>query len=179
MIFSELQAGAKLVIGIAIFTFIVGSITAVYFWHRSKVNTAVATAVDKIRLEQALQNLKLKERETEATWELDKNILTIRKAKDEQIKVASAKYNSLLEWVRRQPSSTGSPSVSADNPGVAESRPEDHLAILYRQNAVDLAEYAKDAEAVRLELLACYSSYDAVKAAQDDYKKNNAKAKAK
>jgi len=48
MIFSELQAGAKLVIGIAIFTFIVGSITAVYFWHRSKVNTAVATAVDKM-----------------------------------------------------------------------------------------------------------------------------------
>ena len=171
--FKALKDGMQLAIILGLIATFIGLTSGVYFWYRGKVNTAVKVAVTGLQLDIAKQSMKLQDRATEATWKLEENVLTLRKKKDAEIQIANAKYNTLAQWVRAQPASAGSNNSSANGASTTESAGRDSIGILYRQNASDLAEYAKDAETLRQELLACYSQYDLVKTDMDKFKKNN------
>ena len=171
--FKALTNGVQLAIILGFLAGFIGLTSGAYFWYRGKINTAVKVAVTGVQLDIAKQSMKLQERATEATWKLEENVLVLRNKKDAEIKLANTKYDSLAKWVRDQPKSSGNNNSVPGSASTTESAGRDSIGILYRQNASDLAEYAKDAETLRQELLACYSQYDLVKTDMDAFKKNN------
>jgi len=179
--FGELKSGVQLAIilgGILLFSTLS---TGAYFWYKSKINTAVKVAVTSLELEYAKQNLKIKDRAVEATWELEKNVLTLRKERDESIKNADTKYSNLVKWINTNrvrntdQASSGSNVSVANSTGTTEVRPEDYFGILYRQDAINLATFANEAETVRINLLACYNQYDLVRDSLIKFKQDNSK----
>ena len=171
--FSALKDGTQLAIIIAAFVGFVGLVSGGYFWYKGKINTAVKVAVTKVQLDLALQAMKLQDRATEATWKLEENVLTLRKKKDAELKIAITKYDTMAKWVRDLPKSTANPVSSPRGANPAENTGADVVGFLHRQDAGDLTKYAKDAETIRLELQACYEQYDFVKTDLDQFRKNN------
>lgn len=171
--FKTLSDGFQLAILLALFASFIGLSTGVYVWYKGKINTAVTVAVTKVQLDLAKQGMKLQDRAAEASWKLQDNVLIIRKQKDAEIQNLNTQYNTLLKWVRDQPKSTGDSSSISDSTRTAEVAGEDSLGVVSRQDAINLAEYAKDAETIRLEVQACYKQYDALKIALEQFKRQN------
>jgi len=172
--FGEINETAKLIWATVCTAVFLGCMTGLYFWHISKVNTAVELAVQKIDLEQDMRNLKLQERAHEASVRLDETLKQVQKDKDAKIKIANASYDNLLQWVRKQGiGSTASTDGIPDSPIVGKDSRESDFGILHRQDAEALVEYSKDAESLRVEVLSCYQQYDAVKDTLDAFKKEN------
>jgi hypothetical protein len=171
--FKTLSDGFQLAILLALFAGFIGLTTGVYVWYKGKINTAVIVAVTKVQLDLAKQGMKLQDRAAEATWKLQDDVLIIRKQKDAEIQNLNTKYSSLIEWVRSQPKSAGDNNGISDSPRVAETTGKDSVGVVSRQDAVNLADYAKDAETIRLEVLACYQQYDLLKTALEQFKREN------
>lgn len=143
-----------------------------YTWHRSEVKIAVNEAVTVIEAQTTKERFKLLDRANEESFKLKEQIAKTKQEKERELQIADTKYKSLVVWVRNLPSATRS-SDSTRSTGNSEDRSEEIIGELRRSNAEALAGYAYQAEELKVNLIACYRDYDAVKAARDKFIKEN------
>lgn len=153
---------------ILVFALIFGA----YVWHRSEVKIAVNEAVTAIEAQTTKERFKLLDRANEESFKLKEQIAKTKQEKERELQIADTKYRDLLHWLRNLPSTT-SDSDSTGSTGNAEDRSEEIIGELRRSNAEALAGYAYQAEELKVNLIACYRDYDAVKAARDKFVKEN------
>lgn len=143
-----------------------------YVWHRSEVKIAVNEAVTAIEAQASRERFKLLDRANKESFKLKEQIAKNKQEKERELQIADTKYKSLVAWVWNLPSTTSS-SNSAGSTGNSEDRSEEIIGELRRSNAEALAGYAYQTEELKVNLLACYRDYDAVKAARDKFIKEN------
>ena len=152
------------------FAFVV--ITGMYFFHVSEVKIAVNEAVTAIEAQTTKERFKLLDRANEESFKLKEQIAKTKQEKERELQIADTKYRDLLHWLRNLPSTT-SGSGSTRSTGNSEDRSEEIIGELRRSNAEALAGYAYQTEELKVNLIACYRDYDAVKAARDRFVKEN------
>lgn len=143
-----------------------------YVWHKAEVKIAVNEAVTAIEAQTTKERFKLLDRANEESFKLKEQIAKIEQEKERELQIADTKYKSLVTWVRNLPSTT-SGSDSAGSTRDAKDRSEEVIGELRRSNAEALAGYAYQAEELKINLVACYRDYDAVKSARDKFVKEN------
>jgi len=143
-----------------------------YVWHKAEVKIAVNEAVTDIEAQATKERFKLLDRANEESFKLKEQIAKTKQEKERELQIADTKYRDLLHWLRNLPSTT-SDSGSTGSTGNPEDRSEEIIGELRRSNAEALAGYAHQAEELKVNLIACYRDYDAVKAARDRFVKEN------
>lgn len=149
---------------------VVALIFGAWAWHTKEVSTAVSQAEQRIELQYAREVFKLKDRANEESISLKSKILEQQKEKKRELEIANRNYESLREWLRNLPISGSNSTRSTGN---SEDRSEEIIGELHRSNAEALAGYAYQTEELKVNLIACYRDYDAVKAARDKFIKEN------
>lgn len=143
-----------------------------YVWHKAEVKVAVNEAVTQIEAQASRERFKLLDKANDESYKLKEQIAKNKQEKDRELQIANTKYQSLRDWVRNLPSTTGS-GGSTGNPGDSKDRSEEIIGRLSRANAELLARYGQDTEELKIHLQQCYRDYDAVKAARDKFVKEN------
>lgn len=143
-----------------------------YTWHKAEVRVAVKETVAQIESQAAKENFKLKERSLDSQIALQQKADDIQKEKDAKIKTLTGRVAALTRSLSDRPNRPEASGISV-NPGTQESQSGATGAQLYRQDGEFLTREAARAEEIKEELLACYKSYDAAKAALDKFKKEN------
>lgn len=147
-------------------------LSSLFAYHEYDKHVAVNDAVTELREGQAREIFKLKDRANEATIALRKEFDKNQKAKNEQIKIANSKYESLYSWVHNLPASGGYlPGGSSSG----TDRSEDVIGGLRRSSAESIAKLGYDAEQLKIHLVQCYKDYDSVKDTLDKFRKDNQK----
>lgn len=151
---------------------ITAGITFAYSWHTSKVQEVVSSATNKIKLDLATQSLKALEQRDRANQELQEKVQSIELQAQKQMRDSTAKYNRVLadfnyfSRLSERSKSTGTTGSNAStnpaNTTDAEATTGDNFGRLYRKDAINLIDYARDTERLRINLLACYQQYDDV-----------------
>jgi len=139
---------------------VVVAISLLYMFHIFKVKEAVSKQENEITLEQQRQTIELQNETFWSTQQLKDSFKVIQKEKDAKIASVNNRYRDLQQWVRNQNSNPGSDTRDTGN---TESTGSTYFGGLYTKDAIDLAEYAKSTEELKVHLLACYASYDEVK----------------
>ena len=148
-------------------------ILSAYSWHTLQVSAAVQEAVTEIRNESLNQNLILQGKSLASERELQSKFDNIQKDKDEKIKTLDARVTTLSDSLRKRPIREDASRVS-NNASNTESKPGATGSELYRDDGIFLAKFAGMAEGLKVELLACYKSYDEAKEMLDKFKRENA-----
>lgn len=149
---------AKLAIGVFI-------LAAAFGWHKITLDNAVENAIQYVQYENYKYTVKLQEQNRLTKDALEEENRKLRKESDEKLKVADNKYRALSEWVRSQPKLPTTGSSNPANPATQtgeEDSVRDIIGRLYRQNAYDLAEYARVTQTMAIELKMCYDWTDKV-----------------
>lgn len=161
-----------IIISTLILFLVVGAVS----WHRKEVQIAVQIAVQKNTLSinaEYTKRLNDLNKEQQLNQEiLDKKVQATLKEKQNALQVSTNKYNDLLRWVQSQPFRTNG-STSESNIPKDTSNPESTRGIslsgLLQQDAINLVEYAKRTEELKVYLVACYRQYDDVKGTVDAF----------
>lgn len=153
-------------------TLVLALIFGVYTWHKAEVKIAVNEAVTAIETQATKERFKLLDRANEESFKLKEQIAKTKQDKERELQIADTKYRDLLQWVRNLPGTT-SGSDSTGSTGNSEDRSEEIIGELRRSNAEALAGHAYQTEELKVNLIACYRDYDAVKAARDKFVKEN------
>lgn len=138
-----------------------------FLWHRSVVNSEIEQV--KITIENAYNRSLLNA--IEQSNVVANNIEKEKKENEAKFKKAlsdrDAKYNATVKWLQSLPNSANR-FDNPSNPSTPESRSEDIIGKLSRQDAIDLNQYSADAEEMKQGLLLCYKQYDDVKSSLDE-----------
>ena len=149
------------------------AMVASYFWHLTSLNSAVDKAVYDTQIQYAGQLESLRKESFQVQEKMQDKVKEIQDAKTKDADAANKRYNALLTWVNGLPSQssdTASRTDSTISTDDSESTNRDYIARLYRKNAIDLAEYARDSEQLKIELLSCYRQYDTIKSSIDEFR---------
>lgn len=143
-----------------------------WMWHKAEVKIAVNEVVLQIQQESAKEGFKLKERSLNAQIALQESFNNIQKEKDAKIVSLNRRVRTLSNSLRDRPYRPEGSGIS-DSPRIEESKAGATGGGLYRNDAEFLARFSGMAEELKVELLACYKSYDEAKVKLDKFKTEN------
>jgi hypothetical protein len=171
-------------LNIAIAVVFAAAMLVSYQLHQSAVESLRESTKAQVVLElqQKLQQEKdkLQAEAASTTKDLQQNIQKQRKESDAKVENLYQSYLGLLSLIDSYrstglpayPAATSSSTVSNPSRDSRYSESTDRIAIagLSAKNAKDLAEYSRDSERLRLELLMCYKQYESVQQGFEEYK---------
>lgn len=153
-------------------------LSALFFWHKYQVHSAINTAVTEVHQQYATEILKLKDQAQVVSAELQDKIDKQQKDKANEIKAIQRKHDADIAWlnsINRMRDNQTSSSGNTGNTDTNTGRPEDVIGELTRQNALDLAAYGADSEVIRQSLITCYADYATVKKTIDEFRTKHSK----
>lgn len=167
----QLIPNLALIRNIAITIVVTAALTHAYSWHNAKVKKATESVINSIQLDMSRQSLKLFNERDNANIALTEKVNQIELQKQKQMRIADAKYNSLLaafngfNGLSERPKTTSSTDTSNDPTSTSntEATTGVNFGRLYREDAIFLAGYARSTEEIKIALLSCYKQYDQVK----------------
>lgn len=149
------------------------ALSAMFFWHKSEVRSAVAQNTAQIELQYAKEKFKLIDKAQAETFALRDQVDAITKDKNAKIKTLDARVATLTRSLSERPNR---PSSNDSVPGSA-SNPESIQGAtgvqLYRPDGEFLVWFAGNTTKLQVELNTCYNNYDTVKATLDKFKREN------
>ena len=92
----QLIPNLALIRNIAITIVVTAALTHAYNWHNAKVKEATESVINSIQLDMSRQSLKLLNERDNANIALTEKVNQIELQKQKQMRIADAKYNSLL-----------------------------------------------------------------------------------
>jgi hypothetical protein len=153
-------------------------VIAAYVWHVNTLNNAVEQAVinerNSLVVQYSKQAIKLQDNAYLAEVQLQDKIKRITDDKNKALSDSNAKYNDLLKWLQSQSNggSTGKQTSVSNSTSTGESTKGTNGQGLLQGNAtdtirldgplVDLIEFARSTEELKLYLLTCERQYDQV-----------------
>lgn len=149
------------------------ALSAMFFWHKSEVRSAVAENTAQIELQYAKEKFKLIDKAQAETFALRDQVDAITKDKNAKIKTLDARVATLTRSLSERPNR---PSSNDSVPGSAsnsESTGFVDASRLYRPDAEVAIWFATRTEGLKIELQSCYNQYDTVKATLDKFKREN------
>lgn len=149
---------------------VVAFVSLLHMFHIFKVKEAVSKRENEITLEQQRQTIELQKESFWQTEQIKDSFKAIQKEKDAKIASVNNRYRDLQQWVRNQSSN---PSSDTRDTGNTESTGSTYFGGLHTKDAIDLTEYAKSTEELKVYLLACYASYDGVKTKLDEFRRKH------
>ena len=127
------------------------------------VATVQADAVTKVD--------KLEAKATEAEVTLDKKLAKDRKVYEAKKQTVNDRYARDIAGVYER-SGSGSSNGSTESTGDSKGQTRVAGVQLSRQDEIDLAEFARDSEEMKLGLIQCYNDYDSTKESINNFLKD-------
>jgi len=143
-------------------------VIAAYVWHANTLNNAVEQAVinerNSLVVQYSKQAIKLQDNAYLAEVQLQDKIKRITDDKNKALSDSNAKYNNLLKWLQSQSNggSTGKQTSVSNGTSTGESTEGTNGQGLLQGNAINLIEFARSTEELKLYLLTCERQYDQV-----------------
>lgn len=154
----------KLLAYILAFSVLIGGAT---FWYNKHIDSVVLKAQTEIADKYNNSLVILQKKVDLKTVELKETIKEMDDAKNIEINANSKHYESVILSLRERTERPTSQSNNNPNAGNAEGPKGAYPAELFREDAEAFANFGKDAEQLRINLLSCYKQYDEVKEAND------------
>ncbi len=149
-------------------TAILSLVIAAYTWHTYTLNNAVEKAVvnerNSLVVQYSKQAIKLQDNAYFAEVQLKDKIKRITNDHSKALSDGNAKYNDLLKWLQSQSNggSTGKQTSVSNSTSATEGTKGINGQGLLQGNAVDLIEFARSTEELKVYLLTCERQYDQV-----------------
>lgn len=128
-------------------------------------------AVTAVQVDAVKKVDKLEEKAADAEVTLDKKLAKDRKVYEAKKQTVNDRYAADVASVYQR-SGSGSSDSSTESTGDSESQTGITGVQLSRQNEIDLAEFARDSEEMKLGLIQCYSDYDSAKDSINNFLKD-------
>ena len=146
---------------------------SIYAGHKYQVSQAVKEAVHVVEVQHAAETFRQKEiifdKAQKEKNKLQSDFDKTQKEKDAKIKSLNSDVSRMLVSLQQRPSRDTSNSSSGANSSTTESPRGAYPSELFREDALTFINFARDAEEVRLGLVACYRDYDAVKKSVESF----------
>jgi hypothetical protein len=128
-------------------------------------------AVATVQVDAVKKVDKLEEKASEAEVQLDKKLAKDRKVYEAKKQTVNDRYARDVASVYERPGSSAGNS-STENAGDSKGQAAIAGVQLSRQDEIDLAEFARDSEEMKLGLIQCYSDYDSAKESINNFLKD-------
>lgn len=158
---------------ILIIILVVAALFGAYSWHKSEVRRSVDAAVNTLNIQYEEQKALLIQDKEKVEKTLREDFNKREGELQNDLKGVTAKYNSTISWLRKQPKYQSSDNGNTGLTDTTEDSTREIIGGLSRQDAENLTRYAADTEELKLNLIQCYADYSIVESTLKAFKESN------